>query len=62
MQAMHPQLTHQAGFAVGIGTLYGAFTGIFAARSLRLWKLALRPDADHLPAAISRQAIKEQAP
>ncbi|HSV59872.1 MAG TPA: DUF6622 family protein [Variovorax sp.] len=49
---MHPQLAHQAGFAAGIGTLYGAFAGIFAARSLRLWKLAMRRDAVRFPAAI----------
>jgi hypothetical protein len=25
--------------------LYGAFSGIFAARAVRLWKLAIRTDA-----------------
>ncbi|RZL63034.1 MAG: hypothetical protein EOP81_14230 [Variovorax sp.] len=44
--AMHPALVHHAAFTVAIGTLYGAFSGIFAARALRLWKLALRPAAD----------------
>jgi len=43
--AMHPELAHQRDVAIGIGTLYGAFSGIFAARSLRLWKLALREDS-----------------
>ena len=49
---MHPKLAHQAEFAAGIGTLYGAFAGIFAARSLRLWKLAMRRDAARFPNAI----------
>ncbi len=43
--AMHPELPANLGFALSIGTLYGAFSGIFAARALRLWKLALRQDA-----------------
>ena len=42
--AMHPELAHQPSFALGVSTLYGAFSGIFAARALRLWKLALRSD------------------
>ena len=42
LQTMHPQLVHQAEFAAAISALYGAFAGVFAARSLRLWKLALR--------------------
>jgi hypothetical protein len=50
--AMHPQLAHQGEFAIAIGTLYGAFTGIFAARSMRLWRLAVRDDAARLGAAI----------
>jgi len=43
--AMHPELQRQAAFAVGIPMLYGAFSGIFAARALRLWKLAARSAA-----------------
>lgn len=42
--ALHPELAHQHNFALAIGTLYGAFSGIFAARALRLWKLAIRSD------------------
>ncbi len=34
---MHPELKHQMGFALGISALYGGFSGIFAARALRLW-------------------------
>lgn len=44
MLSMHPELRHQASFAVGISTLYGAFSGIFVARACRLWKLAMRED------------------
>ncbi len=43
--AMHPGLPRQAGFAVGIPMLYGAFSGIFAARAVRLWRLAARSAA-----------------
>ena len=39
--AMHPGLAHQADFTLAVGTIYGAFSGIFAARGIRLWKLAL---------------------
>ena len=49
--AMHPELSRQSGFALGIGALYGVFSGIFAARSLRLWKLAIREDRETVAAA-----------
>ena len=49
--AMHPLLPLHTGFALAIGLLYGAFSGIFAARTLRLWKLAIREDRIALPAA-----------
>lgn len=42
---MHPALGHDTAFTLAIGALYGAFSGIFAARALRLWKLARRPVA-----------------
>jgi hypothetical protein len=42
--AMHPELRQQAAFAIAIPTLYGAFSGIFAARALRLWRLATATD------------------
>ena len=41
--AMHPALAHQTDFTLAVGMLYGAFSGIFAARGVRLWKLALGP-------------------
>lgn len=43
--AMHPELRQQAGFAIAIPVLYGAFSGIFAARAVRLWRLAIATDA-----------------
>ena len=43
--AMHPELRQQAAFAVGVPMLYGAFSGIFAARAVRLWRLAIRTGA-----------------
>jgi len=40
--AMHPALAHQTDVELVVGMLYGAFSGIFAARGIRLWRLALR--------------------
>jgi len=40
--AMHPELTRDTAFALGFSALYGAFSGVFAARAARLWRLALR--------------------
>lgn len=55
--AFHPEYAHQAGFAVGISTLYGLFSGVFAGRALRLIRLALgRPSAlaaGSMPAPVS---------
>lgn len=42
--AMHPALPGDLAFALCVGVLYGAFSGIFMARALRLWKLAVRQD------------------
>ena len=39
--AMHPYLAHQTDFATAVGAIYGAFSGIFAARGVRLWMLAM---------------------
>ncbi|MEJ8855307.1 DUF6622 family protein [Variovorax robiniae] len=44
VMAMHPELAHNHNLALGIGTLYGAFTGTFAGRAIRLWQLAIRHD------------------
>jgi hypothetical protein len=43
--AMHPELGRQPAFTVAVPMLYGAFSGIFAARAVRLWRLAIRTGA-----------------
>lgn len=40
--AMQPALARDGSFALQIAALYGAFNGLFAARSLRWWKLVPR--------------------
>lgn len=40
--ALQPALAHDGAFALGTCALYGAFTGLFAARGARLWRIALR--------------------
>lgn len=42
--SMAPRLSHDAAFAVGVAALYGAFSAVFGARALRLWRLALAED------------------
>ena len=38
--AMQPALVNDPSYALVAGALYGLFSGIFAARALRLWRLA----------------------
>ena len=40
LQVMHPDLRQHAAFALAVSALYGAFSGIFLARAIRLWQLA----------------------
>ncbi len=40
-------LRGNAGFSLGVATLYGVFSGIFLARSARLWRLTQRAEAGH---------------
>lgn len=51
--AMHPELAHQLDFSLPVSALYGAFSGIFAARGIRLWKLAMRQDSQGRGAAMA---------
>jgi fucose 4-O-acetylase-like acetyltransferase len=44
--AMHPSMAGHTLFAVLVSMLYGLFSGFFAGRALRLWRLAL-PFAAH---------------
>jgi len=37
--AMQSALAHDRAFALAVATLYGALSGLFAARTLRLWRL-----------------------
>ena len=44
---LQPALAHNSGFALSIGLLYGAFSGVFLARATQLWRVALaQPRAD----------------
>ena len=47
--ALHPELRRHAAFGLAVPALYGAFSGVSTARTVRLWRLALRSDA--MPAA-----------
>ena len=38
--AMHPGLARDALFSQSVGALYGGFSGVFAGRAARLWRLA----------------------
>lgn len=54
--AMHPALRVDPSFALAVATLAGLFSGIFAGRTLRLLRLAVRPTAQHAPALASARA------
>ncbi|MBI2768909.1 MAG: hypothetical protein HYX47_04770 [Burkholderiales bacterium] len=41
--AMQPGLAHDGQYTLVVGGLYGVFSGTFAGRAARLWRLALRP-------------------
>jgi uncharacterized membrane protein len=47
---MYPELKFNLTFALGLATVYGAFSGIFAGRAARLLLLALRPSQGVMPA------------
>ncbi|MDP3138790.1 MAG: hypothetical protein Q8N17_20960 [Burkholderiaceae bacterium] len=51
ISAMHPELRHDPVFSLFFGSLNGLFSGVFAARALRLWRLALRHERSALAAA-----------
>jgi hypothetical protein len=40
--AMVPELARAGSFALAISALYGAFSGVFLGRAIRLWRLATR--------------------
>jgi hypothetical protein len=43
--ALRPQAARDASFALTVAATYGAFSGLFAGRAARLWRLAIRPAA-----------------
>jgi hypothetical protein len=45
MLALQPALMHQSGTAIAVAALYGAFSGAFLSRAVRLLRLALRVQA-----------------
>ena len=51
--AMQPALAHNGGYTLVVGALYGVFSGCFAGRAARLWRLALRP-AGHAGGVLAR--------
>jgi hypothetical protein len=42
---MQPGLAQNAQYGLVVGSLYGVFSGAFAGRAIRLWRVALRPAA-----------------
>jgi hypothetical protein len=38
---MHLAQANDVSFAIPVSALYGAFSGVFAARAARLWRLAM---------------------
>ena len=55
--ALQPTLASSSEFALQIGTLYGVFNGLFAARALRLWRLAQGHGALQATAIWTRPSI-----
>ena len=47
--AMQPSLAHDGQYTLVVGTLYGAFSGLFSGRTIRLWRLTARPGASTQP-------------
>ena len=44
MLAMQPTLASQAAFALPVAALYGVFSGVFASKTVRMWRLAMRSE------------------
>ena len=42
MTAMQPALAQDLNFALPVAAFYGAFSGVFLARAVRLWRIAFR--------------------
>ena len=48
--AMQPTLARDGQYTLVVGALYGLFSGVFAGRAARLWRLAFQPAAAAQPA------------
>lgn len=55
--AMQPALAQDGSYGVAVGGLYGVFSGAFAGRAARLWRLALQPAASDAPRASAPAAV-----
>jgi hypothetical protein len=51
--AMHPALAANGNFTLAVATLYGVFSGIFAGRTVRLLRLAVRPATGPVSSSVS---------
>lgn len=51
--AMQPALAHDGQYSLIVGGLYGLFSGTFAGRAARMWRLALRPAGNTGSAALT---------
>jgi hypothetical protein len=51
--AMQPTLAHDGPYSLIVGALYGLFSGSFAGRAARMWRLALRPTGNGGSAALT---------
>lgn len=51
--AMQPTLAHDGQYSLIVGALYGLFSGAFAGRAVRMWRLALRSIANGGSAALT---------
>lgn len=40
---LHPEFAQNTNFALTFSALYGAFSGVFIGRAVRLWRLAIHP-------------------
>ena len=48
--AMAPQLVQDSHYVLTVAAVYGALTGMFIGRTVRLWRLALQPAVSAVPA------------
>jgi hypothetical protein len=59
---MQPAHANDVLFALAVSALYGAFSGVFAARAARLWRLAWRRSASSWPTRPDRSPALRSSP